>query len=224
MNNWVKHKRKGGATLEQVNRISIRRTSIAFNSHFVATAHLEETPYVIIHVDAEKFRLGFEFIASSQDRDSFALTADGGYKGGKKRSRAVQVAGLMRENSWLAATGSINDPTLRQFEPKWSSTDSKWVISLAPSFEHRVSDRSDIPAQARGIYRYKRGDEIVYIGRGQIRSRLGSGERENWDFETIEYSIVCDETQEKWETYWLDVFAAHSGKLPIYNRIAGNRP
>jgi hypothetical protein len=224
MSNWIKYRRKGGATVEPGSRVSIRKDQFAFNSHFVATANLEGMSHVVIHTDHENFRIGFKFVSSSKDEDSFVLTNDGGQGGKGKKGRSVQVAGLMRDNPWLAAIARIEDPRMRRFEPKWSSTDLLWVISLAPNFEHRVSDKSDIPHQSRGIYRYKRGDEIAYIGRGEIRSRLGSSERGDWDFETIEYSIVPDESaQVKWEAYWLDAFVAQNGKLPIYNRISGKR-
>jgi hypothetical protein len=85
-----------------------------------------------------------------------------------------------------------------------------------------VSDRSEIPSTTRGIYRYRRGDDIVYIERGQIRSRSQAPECEEWDFETIEYSIVPDEAQQKkWEAYWLDKHVEQHSKLPFYNRIKG---
>ncbi|VVB63116.1 Uncharacterised protein [uncultured archaeon] len=117
------------------------------------------------------------------------------------------------------------DKRLRRFEPKWISVDSLWVISICPPFENRVSDISDIPRDICGVYRYKREDEIVYVGRGQVRSRTQAFGRENWDFETIEYSVVPEEAeQKKWEAFWLDRFVALHGKLPIYNRIAGERP
>ena len=101
-----------------------------------------------------------------------------------------------------------------------------WVVSLRPAFEVRASARTEVPSDARGIYRYRRGDEVVYIGRGQIRSRLNAPERNEWDFDTIEYSILLDEEQqEHWESHWLDAFVAERGKLPVYNRIGGtSRP
>lgn len=222
MGQWIKYGRKGGMTPDPTSLISIRRNQIALNAHFVATAGLEKTSYVTIFADSDLYRLGLKFHAEACDEDAIALTNDGGGAGG--RGRCVQVAGLMSEHPWLATVADTKEPKCRRFEPKWISTDKMWVISLCPPFENRVSDRSAIPSDARGIYRYKRGDEIVYIGRGSIRSRLGSPERERWDFETVEYSLVSDEeAQAKWEAFWLDRFVEDNAKLPIYNRISGTR-
>ena len=225
MTEWIKYRRKGGTTPDPVPLVTIRREQIAFNAHFVAIARLDEMSCVSAFAVPQLFRLGLQFHAEAPDGDVIALTKDGGGSGKRGRGRCIQVAGLMREHPWLAAVARIEDPRLRRFEPKWSNTESMWVISLCPAFEHRVTDRSDIPTRDRGIYRYKRGDEIVYIGRGQIRSRLGASDREDWDFETIEYSVVPDEAEQaKWETFWLERFVEQYGKKPPYNRISGRRP
>ena len=224
MTNWIKYKRKGGTTPDPSPLLTIRSNAIALNAHFVATARLEEKSHASIFMDPERFSLGFRFHDKALDDDAIALTNDGGGSVRGGGGRCIQVTGLMREQPWLAAVASIEDARLRRFEPRWVSADSMWVISLCPSFEHRVSDRSDIPTRTCGIYRYRRGDEIVYIGRGQVRSRAGSREREQWDFETIEYSIVPDEEdQTKWEAFWLDRFVERHGRLPLYNRILGSR-
>jgi hypothetical protein len=222
MGQWEKFRRKGGRMPDPTSLISIRRNQIALNAHYVATANLAEMSHVTIYADPELFRLGFKFDKKSPpDDDAIALTNDGGGRG-RGRGRCIQVQALMREHVWLAEVANITEPKLRRFEPKWSATEGMWVISLCPPFEHRVSDRSNIPSGARGIYRYKRGDEIVYIGKGSIRSRLGAPERDQWDFETIEYSLLSDEKdQVKWEAFWLDRFFEVQGKLPIYNRILG---
>ena len=219
MTQWKQYRRKGGKTPEPVSLIGVRRNQIALNAHFISTANLETMSHACIFIDPEMFRLGFQFHEEAPNDDAIALTNDGG---GRGRGRCIQIAGLMRDNPWLAAVSRIDDPKLRRFEPKWIGTDSMWVISLCPSFEHQVSDRSDIPSTARGIYRYKRNEEIVYIGRGEIRSRLRAQERKEWDFETIEYSLIQDESMQiKWETFWIDRFVEQHNKLPLYNRIAG---
>ena len=61
---------------------------------------------------------------------------------------------------------------------------------------------------------------MVYIGKGTIKSRINFPDREDWDFDTIEYSIISDPMkQTKWESFWLDRFASGHGKLPFYNII-----
>jgi hypothetical protein len=219
---WIKHNRKGGTMPEARSLVSIRRAAIAFNAHFVATVAIERNSHVSIFLKPDSFQVGFKFHNDSTDEDSYTLIHDGG--GSRRgRGRSIQITALMRENSWLKAISLEPDQRLRRFEPKWISTDSLWVISICPPFENRVSDKSDIPSDISGLYRYKRGDEIVYIGRGQVRSRTQAFGREDWDFETIEYSVVQEAEQEKWEAFWLDHFVRQHGKLPIYNRIAGKR-
>ncbi len=219
---WAKHRRKGGMAAEPTPLITIRRQAIAFNAHFVSAAQLGDKLRATVFVDEGSRRLGFKFHDDATDEDSFALTADGGGK--KGRGRSIQVSSLMRECTWLRALSQHENQRARRFQPKWMSADSMWVISVSPAFEERVSDRSEIPSATCGIYRYRRGDDVVYIGRGQIRSRAQAPEREEWEFETIEYSVVPEEAQQKkWEAYWLDKYVEQYGKLPFYNRIRGEQ-
>ncbi len=215
---WVKVRREGGEAPEATPYVSIRRGGVAFNAVFVRLGAIDKMTRVSILVDKESFRIGFRFLEDSSDEDSYALTRDGGGKGDGRWAQA----GVLLKESWVAAIARIEDSRLRRFKPVWSSTDAMWVVSLCPAFELRVSSGSEISSGAEGIYRYLRGNEIVYIGRGAILSRYNSPERRDWDFEVIEYSSVKGEQQQKhWESYWLDAFVAQHGKLPIYNRIGG---
>jgi hypothetical protein len=219
---WIMHNRKGGTMPEAKSLVSIRPAAIAFNAHFVKTAEIDRNSFVSIRIKPDSFQVGFKFHNDSKIENSYTLSHDGG--GSRRgRGRSIQITSLLRENPWLKAVSLEPDQRLRRFEPKWISADSLWVISVSPSFEIRVSDKSDIPSDISGIYRYKREDEIVYIGRGQVRSRTQAFGREDWDFDTIEYSVVNEADQEKWESFWLDHFFRQHAKLPIYNRIAGKK-
>jgi hypothetical protein len=137
----------------------------------------------------------------------------------------MQSNALVKERPWIQAVANEPDVLIRRFEPQWDKFEELWVVQLCPAFECRVSDRSEISTTTRGIYRYLRGDEIVYIGRGQVRSRARAPERDQWNFETIEYSIVADDAQQaKWEAHWLDAHVRRHGRLPFYNRIGGTKP
>lgn len=208
---------------EPVSLITIRKDAFAFNSHFARVADLDKKSHVLIFTNHDQYRIGFKFVDDAKDPDSLVLTSDGGTSK-EKGGRLVQVSGLMKELAWLKALALSNDFTAKKFNPRWENNNQIWAIDIAPAFEIRVSDKSQIATTSKGIYQYKRGDEIVYIGRGQIRSRLNSSERENWDFEVIEYSLIESESeQQKWESFWLDRFVALNGKLPIYNRISGQK-
>jgi hypothetical protein len=218
---WQKHRRKGGETTDHSSFISFRRGGIAFNAVFASQAQMDKHTRVSIFVDQADFKIGLKFHGDSSDEDSYALCNDGG---GVGRGRMVQTTNLVREHPWIGAIARIVDGRLRRFSPVWHSAERLWVVALRPSFENRVSHKSEIPAGTTGIYRYLRRKEIVYIGRGLVRSRVAVPDREGWDFDTMEYSSVADEhDQQKWETFWLDAFVSEHGKLPIYNRISGKR-
>ncbi len=109
--------------------------------------------------------------------------------------------------------------TARRFTPNQEG--KLWVIQLCPAFEiRRARESTDIPSDAKGIYRYRSEDgDIVYIGQGAIRDRLNARERTEWDFDRVEYSIVQDPDERvNWHTRWLERFRDDHGRLPLYNR------
>jgi len=223
MSNWVKHHRKGGMGPDRRPLVTIRSQAVAFNAQFVKQANLDQYSRVSFFVDSESFKLGVQFHSDTGDRGSYTITADGGSRGKRKGGRAVQTSALMNENPWLRAVGMSGISVARRFEPVWDAVEGLWVISVCPAFETRVSSGSEIPSTARGIYRYRRDDEIVYIGRGVIHSRLTSPEREQWEFDVIEYSLVESEADQiKWEAFWLDRFVEENDRLPLYNKIRGS--
>jgi hypothetical protein len=131
--------------------------------------------------------------------------------------------GVFAQYPWIGSVAALPKPKDRRFEPRREGR--LWVIQLCPAFDMRNARESPgIPEDARGIYRYVReGGEIVYIGRGAIKSRLASPERNSWDFDVVEYSVVeSPDDQVRWEAYWLKRYAEdHNGKLPAYNMLSG---
>ena len=130
------------------------------------------------------------------------------------------------KQAWYAAVLRLS-PKQRRFEPRQVSTQEGklWVIQLCPSFEARRARESDrIPSDISGIYRYVRGEEVVYIGRGNIAKRLSEAVRESWEFDRIEYSVIDDPDQQvQWEAHWIDQYKdEHDGKRPLYNLIDGS--
>jgi hypothetical protein len=228
MANWIKQPRKGGMTPEPIPLVTFRNNQIAFNSIFIESNKLTEHKFVVIYTIQSEFKIGFKFIqdTAANDDDAYSLSQDGGSKTLDKKtsSRVIQVQALMKEQKWLYEVSQLSDAKLRRFEPVWNKFDDLWIVQLSPAFEKKVSERSLIPSTVVGIYRYKRGEEIVYIGKGEIKSRLGSSEREAWDFDLIEYSEIHSvNDQFKWESYWIDKFLEEHGRLPFYNRISGRK-
>lgn len=201
--------------------ISISSDHISFNAMFTRIAEIGPEKRVIIHIDPEFRRLGFEF--TSDDRsDSFALSRASSDKKGKKRTGLFCSAGFIRDHSWINSISKLPVQDRRFYNPRKEG--QMWVIQLCPAFEEkRARESTNIPSDASGIYRYIREDgEIVYIGRGEIKKRLSSPERQEWDFDVIEYSIIQDpDLQIKWEEYWIQRFFKNNDRLPFYNKISG---
>jgi len=201
--------------------ISISGDHIAFNAMFTRIAEIGPEKRVIIHIDPENRRVGFEFTADDRS-DSFALSRASSDKKGKKRTGLFCSAGSIREHAWISSISRLPIPHRRFYNPKKEG--QMWVIQLCPAFEEkRARESENIPSDAAGIYRYIRENgEIVYIGRGNIKKRLSSPDRAEWDFDIVEYSVIADpDLQIKWEEYWIQRFLQENDRLPFYNKISG---
>ena len=200
--------------------VSIGPQRISFNSVFARIAELQPGKFVIIHVDSENLKIGFEF-HGEKGSNSFMVSQYGSPK--KRTSLGCSCQGLLQKYAWMQSVSRLGHRD-RRFTP--NKEGKLWVIQLCPAFDQRRARESvDIAQDARGIYRYVRENgEIVYIGRGEIRKRLSQPERQEWDFDRIEYSVVPDPDQQvRWEDYWLTRFReTNKGKLPFYNKISGS--
>jgi hypothetical protein len=197
--------------------VSVGVHHIGFNTPFARIAELRPSTHVTISVDSENLRIGFEFHDDNRP-NSFLLSG----RSGSRNSFQCASQGLTQKHIWIGAVARLG-PRGRRFSPKKEG--KLWVIQLCPAFEERrARESADIPSDARGIYRYVReSGEIVYIGRGEIKKRLSQPERQDWDFDRVEYSVVANPDQQvKWEDYWITRFKeTNKGKLPIYNKISG---
>jgi hypothetical protein len=196
---------------------------IFFSAVFCRLAGLGPDKKVRIYVETDDRKLAFEF----GEEGRYALCQAGrSNRGNMPVAMSCSCAGLVRKLAWVEAVAHLPNRKDRRFTPRKEGT--KWVIQLCPAFEQRNARESEkIPADAIGIYRYLRdGSEVVYIGRGHIRDRLAEAKRKDWDFDTIEYSIVKDpDAQSKWEGFWLRKYAERNkGKAPLYNVLLGSEP
>ena len=201
--------------------VSISSDHISFNAMFTRIAEIGPEKRVVVHVDPETRRIGFEFTTDDRS-DSFALSRASSDKKGKKRTGLFCSAGFIRDHSWINSISKLRVQDRRFYDPKKEG--QMWVIQLCPAFEERrARESTNIQSDASGIYRYIRENgEIVYIGRGNIKKRLSSPERLEWDFDMVEYSVIADpDLQIKWEEYWIQRFSKENGHLPFYNKISG---
>jgi hypothetical protein len=207
---WIKQRKD----IKQVSNaaITVRKSGIRFNAIMCKWYELYEGQFVEIFLTDDKKSLGFSF-SEVATPDSYTLTADGG--GGKGASGLFVACGKM-----LRATGIPTDKK----EPMLILEDKKTgflYVHLLPEFNHSVDIRPPVYDEL-GVYRYIFDNDIVYIGQGRIKDRIGDKQRESWQFDKIEYTIL--ETPEeciKFESSLLDEFRQLNGKLPFYNRIGG---
>lgn len=199
-------------------KISIRKEQIGFNAAFVKIANLQNFSKVKIEVDEEEFKIGFRF-DNEGGSNALALFSDNP----SHSTKATGAMNLFKRYLFIKKISELQNPLERQFEVKEDIQDKRfWVAQLCPAFEGTASSQSDLK-NLKGIYCYKRSDGmVVYIGKGDIHSRLNSPVRQDWDFDVIEYSIIEDPNeQSRWENYWLDKYVEKEGRLPFYNKIKG---
>ncbi len=201
--------------------ISISSDHISFNAMFTRIAEIGPEKRVIVHIDSESRQVGFEFTTDDRS-DSFALSRSSSDKKGKKRTGFFCSAGFIRDHPWIYSISKLPVRDRRFYNPRKEG--QIWVIQLCPAFEERrARESTSIPSDVSGIYRYLREDgEIVYIGRGNVKKRLCSPDRQEWDFDIVEYSVIPDpDLQIKWEEYWIQRFSKENNRLPFYNKISG---
>lgn len=205
--------------------ISIRGERFHYSSTFSKLAQLDKYHFVTYFIDERKREIGFKFSESRLDSDSYTL----GKRAGRKNNFRSSAGELINQNNWVRIVRDQQRSELKNFlafERK-----GLWIIQLRPSFEINIlrESISEIDPSHSGIYAYidnsgtAPGGETVYIGKGNVKSRLKERERKEWNFDEIRYSIISEENlQFEWENYWLLQHKRYSnGRLPYYNNNAG---
>lgn len=215
--------RQDSFTRDDLPKIGIRKEQIGFLGFFVKKVNLNKFDRVSIEIDEDDFRIGFRFSNSGDlnNPHTYSLFFDNP----SKNTMATNVITVINKFRFIKKISELQNPLDRQFVVYQDIHDKNfWIAQLCPAFEYTKSSESDL-RHLKGIYQYKRSDgEIVYIGRGNILSRLNSPERQEWDFDVIEYSIIeSPAEQSKWESYWLNKFIEKEGRRPFYNKINGKK-
>lgn len=203
-------------------RIHIRRNgTIAISADFVRMADIEACTRASLFLSADGLRLALRFHNDERDDDAFTLGRDGGGKGSGK-GRLIAAAALLAQSSVIAGLAR-ESAEARRYEPT-RDRDGKWVVNLAPCFDRVLGDERPA-ANSTGIYRYRLGEETIYIGRGRLTERFSDVARRDWQFDRVEYSVLNDEAAERrWEAHWLNEYRQRNGRWPFYNRVAGAAP
>ena len=150
--------------------------------------------------------------------------ASGRSKGGGA-GFTIKASELINKNPILKNIQKMTSKQDRTFEIFYEKKTNIYSILLRPNFEIIVkfSDRNTIPDAFKGIYRYRNNDgQIIYIGKGGVKTRVNSPERKEWGISKIEYSVLLDDDKSYyWENYYLERYVSTFGSKPPFNVIMG---
>jgi hypothetical protein len=198
--------------------VTVGKSHFYYNAVSARLFELGNNKRVVYHIDEFERKIGFEFVNEDIDHSYsvFAKKGASGYRSGS--------SDLVASYQWIKSVAILPNSMERRFQ--LHPEHKLWVIQLCPAFEIRIerTQISQIPQEATGIYRYLNNEIIVYIGKGKIRQRINEADRENWQFNFVEYSIAPgEERQYEWESFWIERFReSNNGSLPAYNSIAGH--
>ena len=216
--------------------VTITPTSFKFSYVARDRAQLNDIHWMRVHMDSDDRLIVFEPVPGVGKRRGCLKLGTS-----KRGHKTLTAKGLISQELWIREIARLPNVAYRRFEmseyhgsiPDRQETTTPWFIRLMPAFEERVfpSEINSLPQDAKGIYRYRGGDdgdEVVYIGKGCIRDRYQQEPaRSDWKVSRIEYSLIQDDQQAlEWEAYWIERFKQETnGRLPRYNKIGGhNRP
>jgi hypothetical protein len=203
----------------------INKSGISFSASFIKKEKLESAEGVKFFVDDEDpYFLGFIFTNEASAPNTLSLMASGRSKGGSA-GVTIKAAELINKSIVLKSVQSLPNKLDRTFEISFDKQQKIYSILLRPNFEvtAKWSDKNRIPDSFSGIYRYlDNNGQIVYIGKGNIKSRASSPERSQWGVAKIQYSVIDSEEKSfYWENYYLERFVNINGARPPFNIIMG---
>jgi len=206
--------------------IYINKSGISFSAAFIRKQALLKAEGVKFFLDDEgPYYLGFRFSESVSEPNTLRLVSSGRSKG-RSAGFTVKASELMRMNPVIAKVSHFPSKVDRTFGANFDKNNGLFFVQLKPCFEISVSwdAKSSIPQQIKGIYRYLNKDnQVIYIGKGDVRARADSPERREWQIKRIEYSVIPDEsTSFFWEDYYISRHQSDFGSKPVFNLISGH--
>ena len=203
----------------------VNKSGITFSAHFIKKHDLTNHKGIKFFSDDEDpYYLGFKFTKDNSGPNTLSLMASGRSKGGSA-GVTLKAAELINGSTVLKSIQKLKDKTDKTFEIVFDPKLDLYSVMLRPNFEITVnwSDRNKISDNLIGIYRYvSRDSQVLYIGKGKIKSRANSPERNEWGIAKIQYSVLNDDERcFFWENYHLEKFVASTGARPPFNVIMG---
>lgn len=201
-------------------------SGFSFSAAFIRNQKLEQKRSVkILRDDENPYWIGFKFFDEQFVENSVALINRQGDSGKTTAARTVKAGQLYSASPVLRSLRDADSKTARTFTMRWDVTNRLFYADLRPNFELKMpfEERNTLQSDLRGIYRYRNAsNEIIYIGKGVIRDRAMSPEREDWQIKSIEYSACpTDADAYRWESFYLEDFERLNGRIPVMNKIKG---
>ena len=213
--------------------VLITPTGFKFSVAARDMAQLAQINWMRLHTDSETRLIVFEPVPGLEKRPDLLKLGTS-----KKGHKSLAAKGLIAGMPWIKSVATLTSLEARRFDlqkfhgalppiPSEDRGNQPWYIQLMPAFEKSVfpSDIRSLSSETRGIYRYLKGNEVIYIGRGRIRERYQEIGRRTWEVSKIEYSAIPDDEKAiEWEAWWIDRFQQeHNGNLPRYNQVRGQQ-
>ena len=214
---WIKVKKSHFEEITPV--VTFRAKAIAFNAPMVKLGNLRNGMSCEIEFTLDQRMIKFNFIdkPSTESEYLFSVVNDGGGNNRTTSSLIVQCQDFIKNNEFIQKISNNS-----KFKTTKLRHGSSWIVNLSPAFEKTCYSFEQVSSKIKGIYRYIKDKEIVYIGIGDIRSRLKEEARKKWSFDKIEFTEVKEKKErEKWESIFLSEYYNENKKLPLYNKVKG---
>jgi hypothetical protein len=203
--------------------ITISKSGFFFSAEFIDKNKLTTNEYCQFFTSSESdYKFGVTF-SKEKDEGSFKIinTMRGKYKD-KTMSRCVTASAFFNNTPIFKELTKNNQRN--RFSLKFAKEDNCYIFNVIPSFE--ISKKpNDIPGDITGIYKcFNKDKHVLYIGKGNIKSRIKEHITKGWDLFKVDYSVIKDQDEMfKYESYHLEQYKKENGAYPSENIIGGRR-
>ena len=203
--------------------ITISKSGFFFSAEFIDKNKLTDNNYCQFFTSNDsEYKFGVTF-SKEKNEGSFKIinTLKGKYRD-KSMARSVTASAFF--NSTPIFKELTKNKCKNRFSLKFSETDNCFIFNVIPSFE--ISKKpNDIPCDITGIYKcYDKEKYVLYIGKGNIRSRIKEHLSKGWELSKVDYSVIKDNDEMfKYESYHLEQYKKDNGAYPPENLIGGRK-
>lgn len=203
--------------------ITISKSGFFFSAEFIDKNKLTDNNYCQFFTSNDsEYKFGVTF-SKEKNEGSFKIinTLKGKYRD-KSMARSVTASAFF--NSTPIFKELTKNKCKNRFSLKFSEADNCFIFNVIPSFE--ISKKpNDIPSDITGIYKcYDKEKYVLYIGKGNIRSRIKEHLSKGWELSKVDYSVIKDNDEMfKYESYHLEQYKKDNGAYPPENLIGGRK-